>query len=211
MVAHRLLGRDVLGGAHDHPGLGDGRGAHGLGDAEVGELHLTGGRDEDVARLDVPVHESDRVGGVEGTSGLLEHVERVPERQLTFAGQHVGQGLAHDEFHHQVGQGAAGGGIGDLPVVVHGRDPGVGDPGGDLGLGTEPVHELGVGGELGLEDLDRDPAVEHGVVGLPDLTHAAGGDQSLESIAVGQDRAGIQAHGAPPSSAPITSRPMGAA
>ena len=41
-MTQRLLGGDVLGGAHHHAGLGDGRGVDGLGDTEVGELDLSG-------------------------------------------------------------------------------------------------------------------------------------------------------------------------
>ena len=210
-MAHGLLGRDVLRGAHHHPGLGDGGGAHGLGDPEVGELHLPGGRDEDVARLDVPVHQADGVRGVEGAAGLFEHVEGVPHRQRALAGQHVGQRLAHHQLHDQVGQRAAGGGVVDLAVVVDRGDPGVGDACGDLGLGPEPFDELGVGGELGLEHLDRHVPVQDGVVGLPDLTHPAGGDEAQQAVAVGQQCTGVQTHCPPPRSAPRTSRPMGPA
>ena len=78
VVAQRLLGRDVLGGAHHHAGLGHRSGVDGLGDAEVGDLHLTGGSDQDVARLDVAMHQTGGVRDLQRTPGLLEHVQRVP-------------------------------------------------------------------------------------------------------------------------------------
>ena len=81
VVAERLLRRDVLGGAHHHAGLRDRRRVDGLGDAEVGELHLPGGRDQDVAGFDVAVDQPGGVGDLKRPAGLLEHVERVPQRQ----------------------------------------------------------------------------------------------------------------------------------
>ncbi len=80
ILAERLLGRDVLGGAHHHAGLGHRCRIDGLGDTEVGDLDLPGGGDQDVARLDVAVHQAGRVGHLQGTPGLLEHVQRVPQR-----------------------------------------------------------------------------------------------------------------------------------
>ena len=41
--------------------------------------------------------------------------------------------------------------------------------------------ELVVGGEVGVEDLDRDPAGEHLVDGLPHLGHAAAGDAAARA------------------------------
>ncbi len=85
VVAERLLRRDVLGGAHHHAGLRDRRRVDGLGDAEVGELHLAGGRDQDVAGFDVPVDQPGGVCDLKRAAGLLEHVERVPQRQAAGA------------------------------------------------------------------------------------------------------------------------------
>jgi hypothetical protein len=78
-VTQRLLGRDVLRGAHHHAGLRDGSGVDGLGDAEVGELDLARRRDEDVARFHVAVHQAGRVCDLQSATGLLEHVQRVPQ------------------------------------------------------------------------------------------------------------------------------------
>src|ERR1700744_1312529 len=60
VVAEGLFGGDVLGGAHHHAGLGDRSGVDGLGDTEVGDLHLAGGGDQNVARLDVAMHQTGR-------------------------------------------------------------------------------------------------------------------------------------------------------
>ena len=197
-------------GTDDHPRLGDGGLAHRLGDAEVGELHLTGGRDHDVAGLDVAVHEAEVVGRLQCAGGLLEHVEGVLLRQARGASQHLRQCLAADELHDQVGQRLRGV-LGDVAVVVDLRDVRVLDTRGHLRLGAEPSHELGVPGELRVQDLDGDVAVEHVVVGFPDAAHAARCDVSGQAVASADDRSDIQVHCPPPRSAPSTSRPMGPA
>src|SRR5690606_2575104 len=156
----------------------------GLGDAEVGDLHLAGGGDEDVARLDVTVHHTGGVRGLERAAGLLEHVEALVDRQLAQPGQHRVQRLALHQFHHQIG-GLARARVVGLAVVVDARDAGVVQLGRGLGLGAEPLPEGRVGGEFGLEDLDRHPAVQSCVPRFPDLPHAAAGGQAVPSGAVG--------------------------
>jgi hypothetical protein len=70
---------------------------------------------------------------------------------------------------------------------VHGGDAGVVERRGGACLGAEPVQELGVPAQFGLEHLDRDPAVEPGVGRLPHLAHAADGDAAGESVPVGKE------------------------
>jgi hypothetical protein len=142
-MTQRLFGRDVLGGAHHHAGLGDRGGVDGLGDPEVGELDLPGRRDEDVAGLDVAVHEAGGVSDLQGATGLLEHVQRMPQRQPPGALQHRVQRLAVDEFHHQVRGAALAVHVG-LAVVVHARDAWVVEHRDGARLGAEPFDELGV-------------------------------------------------------------------
>ena len=63
-----LLGREVGGRAHHRADLGEvllGGRVHRPGDAEVGDLHLPAGADEDVGRLDVAVHDAVAVGEAE--------------------------------------------------------------------------------------------------------------------------------------------------
>ena len=209
-LAERLLGRDVLRGAHHHAGLGHRGGVDGLGDAEVGELHLPGRGDQDVARLDVAVHQARGVGDLQRAAGLLEHVECVPQRQPSGALDHGVQRLAVDQLHHQVGGAARVVELG-LAVVVDAGDAGVVEHGDRAGLGAEPLDELGVGRELGLEHLDGDLAAEPGVQALPHLAHAAGGDEPLQPVAVGQRHSDARAHDPSRSAAAMVARPIGAA
>ena len=71
--------------------------------------------------------------------------------------------------------------------VVDGHDRRVGEAGRGDGLGSEPAHERAVGGEVGVEDLDRDPSGQDLVGGLPHLGHAAGRDAAGEPIPTGEE------------------------
>ncbi len=74
-----LFGRDVLSGAHHHPRLRHRGRVDRLGDAEVGELHLAGRGDQDVAGFDIAVHQACGVRDLQRASGLFEHVECMPQ------------------------------------------------------------------------------------------------------------------------------------
>ena len=71
ILAERLFGRDVLGGAHHHAGLRDGCGVDGLGAVAPGEesVHAGGGELADS-------FEADAAGGAgdEGDAGCVVHV-----------------------------------------------------------------------------------------------------------------------------------------
>ena len=57
------------------PGAGDRHLVGHLGDAEVGDLDLAARGDQQVARLDVPVHQRPGVRDLQRPAGLVEHVE----------------------------------------------------------------------------------------------------------------------------------------
>ncbi len=72
VLAARLLGREVRGGAEHRADLCDARLLGGLRDAEVGELHLALARAQQVAGLDVAVHDAVAVRVVQPLAGLLD-------------------------------------------------------------------------------------------------------------------------------------------
>ena len=75
-----------------------------------------------------------------------------------------------------------------LPPVVHADDVGMREAGCRLGLAAEALDEVGVGGELGEEDLDRYLAVEQQVARGEHVGHAAAPDPLVDLISVIDDR-----------------------
>ncbi len=73
----RLLGRQVLHRAHDLAGGGQRHLVRDAGDAEVGDLDAAVRGDEEVARLDVAVHETGGVRGLQCRGRLRDDVERL--------------------------------------------------------------------------------------------------------------------------------------
>ncbi|MEZ5137640.1 MAG: hypothetical protein R2711_02330 [Acidimicrobiales bacterium] len=179
-----LFGREVLGGA-DH-------GAHGgevarfgrLGDAEVGHQDPPVGRQQDVGRLDVAVHQAGGVGGAEGVGHLgadREHGGQPHRAVLVEVGAHGG---ARHELHHDGLEAVLAAG------VVHRDDRGVRQPGGGDRLGPEALDERRVARQVRVEHLHRDPAGEELVERLPHLGHAARRDRPLQPIAAGEQAPG---------------------
>ena len=75
-------------------------------------------------------------------------------QQGALGAEDVAQVPALDQLHdHEVGAVV-------LAPVVDGDDVGVGEVGGGLGLAAEALDERLAGGELAVEDLDRDLAAE---------------------------------------------------
>ena len=77
LLAARLLGREIGGGAEHGADLGDARLLGGLGDAEVGELDLAFARAQQVAGLDVAVHDAVAVRVVQALARLFDDRQRL--------------------------------------------------------------------------------------------------------------------------------------
>ena len=77
LLAARLLGRQVGGGAEHRADLGDAGLLGRLGDAEVGELDLALARAQQVAGLDVAVDHAVAVGVVQALARLLDDRDRL--------------------------------------------------------------------------------------------------------------------------------------
>ena len=150
-----LLGRQVQRRADQLAGAGEGGRAGRRGDPEVGDLHDAVRPYEQVARLDVAVHDAAVVGGLQGGGGLRQHVEGAVDAEDAVPAQQRRQRLAVDELHDEPRP------VGQLAVVVDRRDPGVRQPCCVPGLGAEAGAELLVVDELGAQRLDRDRSVEH--------------------------------------------------
>src|SRR5690606_39686281 len=184
----RLLRREVLHRTHHLTG---GRERHLIrdpSDAEVGDLDAPVGRDEQVAGLDVAVHEAGRVGYLQSGCGLRHDVEYAVGREHLLALEHRREGLPRHELHDEVGRAvflSVVEDVGDALVVAEGGVP---------RLGAEALEEAGVAEVLVLEDLDGDGASDHEVGGLPHLPHAADRDPARQLVSPTEGEAARGSH-----------------
>ena len=111
---------------------------------------------------------------------LLErHQQRVADRQPTAALDQLLEVLALDVLEDDELAPFV------LAAVDDGDDVRVAELGDRARLAAKALDVLLVGGELLVEDLDRDRAVEQAVVGLPDAGHPAASDELEELVATG--------------------------
>ena len=140
-----------------------------LGEAEVGDVGLSRGVDQDVGGLDVAMDDASRVGVVQGEGDLPGDLEGATGREALALGE-VGEWEAVDEAHREVVDVAVLLGVVDLD------DVGVLELRAGAGLPVEPLEELGGGVLPGDEDLEGDEASEGGLAGLVHDPHPSVGD-----------------------------------
>ena len=98
-LAHGLLGRQVLGGAHDHARSGQVDLARRARDAEVRQLHHAIRANNNVRGLDVAVHDARARGSAQRHRDLNEDRHEVLGRDAGAAAQVIRQRVAVDELH----------------------------------------------------------------------------------------------------------------
>ncbi len=168
-----LLRGEVRRGPDDHAGRGDVRGVGQDGDAEVRQVGASLGVEQDVARLDVAVHDAVAVHVGEGVRQCGTEGDHVTEAQRA-AADAVGEGLALDELHHEVGAAAL------LADVVDRHQTGVVHPRERLYLAL-PAGLVGLA-DARREQLHRDVAAEQLVARAIDLRGAAATDEVAERV-----------------------------
>lgn len=169
------LRRQVRGGARDHPGRGDRRVAGRVRDPEVGELRALVGQ-QDVARLDVPVHDPGLVRRGQRVGDLRADLGHLRRRQRAALGEHLGEAVGGQVLHHQHRQ----------PVVLHDVEDRDGvrmvQPRGDPALAQHPVAEV-AGLVDGQHPFDGDPLAQSLVERPPHRTHGAGTEFLQQPVA----------------------------
>jgi hypothetical protein len=147
--------------------VGDAGLGQGPGQAEVGHLHDSLRRHEDVLGFHVPVDDALLVGVLQRGQDLAHDLHGLRGLEgAVLPEERAEVGSPHELHHHEVGVAGA-------PPVVHGHDVRVREHGGRPGLATEAVDEVLVAGEGGVQHLQRHLAVEDGVVGAEHLSHPA--------------------------------------
>jgi hypothetical protein len=175
-------------GAEHLAGLGETGAGDGPGDAEVGEPRIPVGVDDDVGRLDVPVHDPRVVRRLERHGDLGEDAARLLRGDGAPVGDERGQRAALDELHDEVG------GVALLAEVVDRHDVGVLQAGAVDRLGAEAFEERLLLGRLRTEHLHGDRPLELLVDRVPDLAHAPDGDDLLEAVAPGEEQTSLVGH-----------------
>jgi hypothetical protein len=141
---------------------------------------------QDVRGLEVPVNEAALMRGGERVGQRSRHGDEAFDRQ-TVGRNSLCQGKPLDQLH-----GKEVNALGFLHRV-DGDDVGMVDGGESPGLSSETGQPVRIGRKRLGQDLDGDLAVEAGVEGSPDLTHAPLADLLDEAI-VGEHLAGLESH-----------------
>ena len=174
-VAERLLRRHVVRRAEDDALLRHLGRAH-AGQAEVHDLDLAAGSEPDVRRLDVAVDDALRVSVLERGEHAIHHVELLVERAQLPGVDGLAQVRALEQLHGHVEQPVL------LPEVVDRHDVRVVQQGGRLGLALEAFERFVAAAEVHGQRLQRDVAVEDGVVGLVHLAHGAAAELAHDLV-----------------------------
>ena len=164
-----LLGADVVGGADHDAGRRRATIPGRSGDAEIRDVHVAVGVDEDVRGLHVAMDDAAVVGDLERLRGLRRDPQRLAQWQRSPVAQQCLDRRAVDEAHHDEIQAR-----GRIDTDVEDRhDPIVVERRGMLCLAPEATDEVGVLGVGRSQDLDGDVAVEKSVMGAVDHGHPA--------------------------------------
>ena len=184
----RLLGRQVLHRAHHLAGRGQRNLVGDPGNAEVRDLDAPLGRDEQVARLDVAVHQPGIVCRVQRGCRLRDDVEHLVGGQHALPLEDRRESLPRHELHDQIGASIL------FAVVEDVGDSLVVDERGMPSLGAEALQKSGVTEVLVFQDLDGDGAPDDQVGRLPDLTHPADGDPRRQLVPTTEGEAACGSH-----------------
>ena len=155
-------------------------------DAEIGH-HRVAGPQQDVLRLDVAVHNTQRVRRAEGIGDLAGNLYGIFKRQLPFALQTTAQRLARHVRHHVEQQSVGRAAVEqrqDVRVLQLGRGANLAQKAFDAERFTE----------VGVQHFDGDVALVLEIVREVDGGHTSGTELALDAIAVGKRRREARQH-----------------
>ena len=146
-----------------------------VSDTEIRDLDGPVRRQQQVARLHIPVDDIFAMRGGQARGGLFDDVDRTLFRQGPVLGELRGDGPAFDQLHHQEEAVAV------LAEVVHRHDVRVAQPRGGSRLALESGSSARVvtGRQ---QQLDRDHTFQLFIGGAEDLAHAAPPESGPQSV-----------------------------
>ena len=185
LLAAGPLRRHVGGGAEDHAGRRQRRVARHGRDAEVGQDRAAVVVDQDVAGLDVAVHDALAMGELQRAEHLQPDLGHSVRREGAILAEQITQAAGPEQLHHDVGK----------PVLLHhvvgSDDVRVAQAGSGTSLAQSPLAQLLL---LLLAELRREADLldSHGpaenlVVAAPDGAHSAMADGLLEAVSTPEE------------------------
>ena len=126
------------------------------GDPEVGQVHVAFVVEQQVARLDVAVHDARMMSRAQCATDLIHDPHGLVEIERA-VDETILDGPAAQPAHHEVRAARLS------PEVVQRHDVGMLEAGDELRLALEPADERGVVGEIRVDDLHRDIAAHTGL------------------------------------------------
>ena len=153
-----------------------------LGDAEVGQVQVVGvivvvaALDQQVSRLDVPVHKPLGVRGVQRPRGLAQQEHGDLRLEPAAFLYHLPQISTGYVPHYDVQQPVA------RPHVVNGNDVRMVHRSRDARFLEEARAEYIVAGQFGCQHLDRDNVTESRMLRLKDDAHAAAAENRPQAV-----------------------------
>ena len=143
----------------------------------VGPAH-----DEQVRRLQIAVHDPERVRLGQRLARLQHEIDGLLERQRATQPHPLGEVVTLEELHHHVRRAGI-----ERTDVDHPRDVLARDLDGRARLAREALDRLGVAQRLREKELDRHLLVELQMKGGDDDAHPAGAEHALHAVLAGQD------------------------
>jgi hypothetical protein len=183
VATHRLLRRDVVGGAEDPPRLREAVGLQRQRDPEIGHLRAPIGVDQDVLRLHVPVNEHPGVRGRQPAADLDRVGRRLVHRQAPEPVDPVLERLALEILEDDVGVALV------LAGVDHRDHVRVRELGHRPRLAAEPLDLVRLIGDLRVHDLHGHGSLEGLVASEVHGRHAAGAQLGVQAVAPRQNAA----------------------
>ena len=181
-VARRLLGRHVVGRAEDVAGLTQPiLSIQLLGQAEVGDLRLTIGREQDIGGLEVAMNDAVLMGMLHGAGQLFDQRCRLARGEADVFAKPLRQRTAGQKLEREVGIATV------FAEIVDMHDAGMLHLGDRGGFEQETGALVRSGMFAGEDHLERDFMPERAMSGTVDDPHAAAGQQ-LDHLVAGDFR-----------------------